>query len=318
MTAGPKVISVANTKGGVAKTTTCLSLGGGLAEIGQLVLLVDLDPQGHLTSSLGIRPNEMRRTVCDVLLGQSSLTAISRETDVYGLDLAPANSELVIIDKMLYRHPGYEYRLKTDIEGMRRSPYDVILMDCPPTFGTVTINALTAADLLIVPMPCEHYAVQSLVRMLDMVRVTRRKTNPRLSYRLLVTMYDMRNRVHPMILEYLRDRFSDALLETMIQVDTKLRESPAFAKPITEYAPDTRAARQYRTLAEELAGHLKLGTDDRSGSKSALADVVESSEPKRIQEKEDGDNASVPGPEPLGEESRIREVVLGGMADEQG
>jgi chromosome partitioning protein len=247
-----KVIAVANTKGGVAKTTTCLSLGGSLAEQGNLVLLVDLDSQAHLTSSLGVKPDGLRRSVSDVLLNQDSLASISVETQVFGLDLAPANDELVIIDKMLYRHPGYEYRLKTDIENGRRWLYDVVIIDCPPTFGTVTINALTAADLLVIPLQCEHYAVQSLIRMLEMVRLTRRKTNAGLRYRLLVTMFDMRNKVHPMILKYLRDHFEEAVFENMIQVDTKLRESPAHARPITHYAPKTRAARQYRALAREL------------------------------------------------------------------
>jgi len=258
-----KVIAVANSKGGVAKTTTCLSLGGSLAEQGNLVLLVDLDPQAHLTSSLGVRPDEVRRTVSDVLLNQDSLAAVSLETEVFGLDLAPANDELVVIDKMLYRHPGYEYRLKTDVDNGRRWLYDVVIIDCPPTFGTVTINALTAADLLIVPLQCEHYAVQSLIRMLDMVRVTRRKTNADLRYRLLVTMYDMRNKVHPMILRHLRDHFSDAVFDNLIQVDTKLRESPAHAVPITEYAPKTRAAQQYRALARELTAYLGLGRNRR-------------------------------------------------------
>ena len=251
-----RIVAVANTKGGVAKTTTCLSLGGSLAEQGNLVLLVDLDPQAHLTSSLGVKPGELRRTVSDVLLNQDSLASISLETQVFGLDLAPANDELVIIDKMLYKNPGYEYRLKTDVENSRRGLYDYVIIDCPPTFGTVTINALTAADLLVIPLQCEHYAVQSLIRMLEMVRLTRRKTNARLRYRLLVTMYDMRNKVHPMILKYLRSRFPDALFETFIQVDTKLRESPAHAKPITDYAPSTRAARQYRELAQEVMGCL--------------------------------------------------------------
>jgi chromosome partitioning protein len=231
---------------------------------------------------------------------------------VYGLDLAPANNELVIIDKMLYKHPGYEYRLKTDIEGMRHSPYNIILMDCPPTFGTVTINALTAADLLVIPMPCEHYAVQSLLRMLDMVSLMRRKTNPHLSYRLLVTMYDMRNRVHPMILEYLRDQFSDALFETVIQVDTKLRESPAFAKPITEYAPNTRAAHQYRALAKELIADLKLGTRGTHRSMVAVAKVFGTLEPKHTRDDEGGGRALVLGRESSDEGQRIPEVVPGG------
>jgi chromosome partitioning protein len=303
-----KVIAVANTKGGVAKTTTCLSLGGGLAEQGHLVLLVDLDPQAHLTSSLGVRPEEQRRTVCDVLLGQHSLTAISHETNVFGLDLAPANDELVIIDKMLYKHPGYEYRLKTDVDQMPHKLYDAILIDCPPTFGTATINALTAADLLIIPLQCEHYAVRSLIRMLDMVRLTRRKTNPYLSYRLLVTMYDMRNRVHPMILEYLRDRFSDAVFETMIQVDTKLRESPAFAKPVTEYAPKTRAARQYRAVAQEVIADLTL---ERADAPDSMEELFSSSESEPPGNKKERDIAPAPGGQPTDGEWTIRKAMTG-------
>jgi chromosome partitioning protein len=273
-----KVVAVANTKGGVAKTTTCLSLGGSLAERRKLVLLVDLDPQAHLTSSLGVKPADLRRTVSDVLLNQDSLASISLETEVFGLDLAPANHELVIVDKMLYRHPGYEHRLKTDIENVRRQLYDIVIIDCPPTFGTITINALTAADLLVIPVQCEHYAVQSLIRMLEMVRLIRRKTNAGLRYRLLATMFDMRNRVHPQILNHLRNRFPDALFETYIQVDTKLRESPAHAKPITAYAPKTRAARQYRALAEELMTCL---SSERPRRPDPTETLFTSSEPDR-------------------------------------
>jgi chromosome partitioning protein len=305
----PKVVAVANTKGGVAKTTTCLSLGGGLAEQGHLVLLVDLDPQAHLTASVGVRPEELRRTVCDVLLGQNSLTEISQETKVFGLDLAPANEELVIIDKMLYKHSGYEYRLKTDIDEMPNRLYDVILIDCPPTVGTVTINALTAADLVILPLQCEHYAVRSLLRMLDMVRLTRRKTNPHLSYRLLVTMYDMRNKVHPAILRYLRDRFSDGVFEAMIQVDTKLRESPAFGKPVTEYAPQTRAARQYRAVTRELIADLNLEKADKP---DAVEELFSDSESESAETVKSHDIASALGEQPSDEERRIQEAMTGG------
>ncbi|HIE39587.1 MAG TPA: ParA family protein [Anaerolineales bacterium] len=251
-----RVIAVANNKGGVAKTTTCLSLGGSLAEQGRLVLLVDLDPQGHLTASLGLDPESLRRTVGDVLLGQSSLVAVSRETPVGGLDLVPANQELVILDKVLYKRPGYESRLQQDLERMEDGLYDFVLMDCPPAFGTMTLNALTAADLLVIPIQCEYYSVRSLRQMLSLVSLVRRKTNPRLSYRLLVTMYDVRNRVHRLIMHYLRARFSNALFQTVIQVDTRLRESPAFGLPVTRYAPRTRAAHQYRALAQELSAHL--------------------------------------------------------------
>lgn len=280
------VIAVANSKGGVAKTTTCLSLGGSLAEKGRLVVMVDLDPQAHLTASLGFEPEKMTGTVNDAILGQSSLAAISRETEVYGLDLAPANRELVVLDKVLYKRSGYEYRLKKSLNQTRHDLHDVVLIDCPPTFGTLMINALTAADLLIIPVQCEYYAVQSLRQMVDVARLVRRKTNPQLSYRLLVTMFDVRNKVHPMILEQLRARFSDAVLETIVQVDTKLRESPAFALPVTEYAPKTRAARQYRALADELiesgvlpdAGPAMREANEESNEESPEISQLESGE----------------------------------------
>jgi chromosome partitioning protein len=255
------VIAIASNKGGVAKTTTCLSLGGSLAEQGRLVLLVDLDPQAHLTASLGIESETVRRTVSDVLLGQSSLVAVSRETSVDGLDLVPANQELAVLDKVLYKRSEYEYRLKRGLEHTRYELHDVVLMDCPPAFGTLTLNALTAADLLIIPVQCEYYAVRSLHQVLGLVSMVRHKTNPRLGYRLLVTMFDVRNKIHRLILEHLHARFTDALFRTIIQVDTRLRESPTFGLPITRYAPRTRATRQYRALAQELTTYLSSATE---------------------------------------------------------
>lgn len=246
------VIAVAHNKGGVAKTTTCLSLGGCLAEQGLFVLLMDFDPQAHLTLSLGMRPETIRRTTADVLLGQNTPVSISRETRVPGLDLAPASQELVIVDKVLYKRPGYEYRLRESLAQMPPDLYDVVLIDCPPALGTMTLNGLTAADLLIVPISCEYYAVRSLRQMLDLVTLVRRKTNPALSYRLLITMLDMRNKVHRLLLHHLQTRFSSALFQTVIQVDTRLRESPAFGLPVNRYAPRTRATRQYRALAQEV------------------------------------------------------------------
>lgn len=245
------ILAIANHKGGVAKTTTCLSLGGALAEQGLQVLLIDLDPQAHLTISLGIRPEELRHTVADALLEQQSLVAVSRETSVMGLDLVPASGELMVLDKILYGHPGYEYRLR---EALRRMPvaYDFILMDCPPSFGTLTLNALTAADMLIIPMQCEYYAWRSLRPMLELVAVVREKTNPALRYRLLVTMYDVRSRIHRLILEQIHRFFPQAIFRTLVQVDTRLRESPVHSLPVTQYAPRTRAAEQYRAVAQEI------------------------------------------------------------------
>ena len=249
------IIAISNQKGGVAKTTTCLSLGACLAEIGRCVLLVDLDPQAHLTLSMGIKPEELHRTVGDALLGNTSLLSVSRESSIFDLDIVPANQGLALIDKLLYGRNGYEFHLKNRLRAMNEDFYDFILLDCSPSFGTLTVNALTAADLLIIPIQCEYYAARSLRQVEGLVKLVKEKTNPRLSYRVLVTMYDQRNKICRLILARMQRELSRLLFQTVIQIDTKLRESPAFGQPITLYAPHTRAAQQYRALAEELINH---------------------------------------------------------------
>lgn len=251
----PKIITIVSQKGGVAKTTTCLSVGASIVEEGKSVLLIDLDPQAHLTLSLGLNPTELRHTIKDAFLANVSLVSITRETGVPLLDLAPANQGLSVLDKLLYGRPKYEYFLKNRIDASDAGYYDVILIDSPPSFGTLTLNALTAASLVVIPTQCEYYSSRSLLNVLQLVQLVRQKTNPGLAYRVLITMYDRRNRISQLIRERLERAFSHALLETIIEVDTKLRESPAFGQPITRYAPRTRGAEQYRALAQELVNH---------------------------------------------------------------
>jgi len=248
-------IAISNQKGGVAKTTTCLSLGACLAQMGTTVLLIDLDPQANLTLSMGLKPDELRHTVDDALLGNASLVSVSRETAVFGLDIVPASHSLVLLDKILYGRQGYEFYLKNGLEMMGQGFYDVVLMDCPPSFGTLTLNALTAADLLIIPTQCEFFAARSLRRIIEMVKLVREKTNPKLTYRVLVTMFDRRNRISRLIFEQMRQGMSSALFKTIIEVDVKLKESPVYGQPITLYAPNTRGALQYGALAKELMNH---------------------------------------------------------------
>jgi chromosome partitioning protein len=248
-------IAVSSQKGGVAKTTTSLSLGACLAEQGRSVLLIDLDPQANLTQSLGVDPERLRRMIGDVLLDQASLLSISRESSVFNLDLAPANPGLLVLDKVLYGRQGYEYRLKTQLQLVNGGYYDVVIVDCPPAFGTLTINALTAADLLIIPVPCEYYSARSLRGYLDLIRLVNNNSNPGLKYRLLVTMFDKRNRVSHIILDQLTKAHGAALFSTHISTDVRLRESPIFGKPITQYAPHARGALEYRALAAELMAH---------------------------------------------------------------
>lgn len=247
-----KIIAIKNQKGGVAKTTTCLSLGASLAEMGYTVLLIDLDPQAHLTLSLGLKPEALHRTVGDALLANSSLVSVSRETPVFDLDIVPASQELALIDKLLYQQQQYEFNLKRRFEAMQSSYYEYILIDCPPAFNTLTLNALTAADLLIIPVQAEYYATISLRRMIKLVKLVQAKTNPNLSYKLLITMYDRRNKICNVIKDRMQQKMDPWLYRTIIEVDTKLRECPAFGQPITTYAPQTRGAQQYRALAQEV------------------------------------------------------------------
>jgi chromosome partitioning protein len=247
-----RVIAIGNQKGGVAKTTTSLSLGACLAELRKSVLLVDLDPQANLTLSLGIQPSSLRRTVGDAILHNATLVSVSRETDVMGLDIAPANTGLAAVDKVLYRLRDYELYLKEAVQQLDEGLYDYVLLDCPPSFGPLTLNALTVADLMIVPTQAEYYAARTLQNVFELVRLVRERTNSALRYRLLVTLYDRRNKICQTMLAQMRAAFSETLFETVIEIDTKLRESPVVGQPITLYRSKTRGARQYRALAKEL------------------------------------------------------------------
>lgn len=245
-------VTVSSQKGGVGKTTTCLSLAASLVELGQRVLVVDLDPQAHLTQALGVDPDGLRHTVGDVLLRQAGLMEISRETNTPDLDLAPANRGLILVEKMLHSSPGYEARLKAALEAEASPYYDLVLFDCPPSFGPLTINALAASQLVLIPVTCDYFSMQSLHSYLRLLAIVRQNTNPVLEYRLLITLFDNRTRLSRMFLEQFRAKFPATLFETVIPLDSKLRESALFTQPITRYAAKSRSADEYRSLAREL------------------------------------------------------------------
>ena len=249
------VIAVGNQKGGVAKTTTTVSLGAALVERGLEVLAVDLDPQANLSLSLGVNAASLRHGVADILLGNSPVVSVSRETSVLGLDLLPANTGMHLVEKFLTVRHSYEYALRQALGQMEA--YDIVLCDCPPSVGAIPYTALTAADLLLIPTQCEYFSTHGLGAVLDLVTRVRERTNPSLSYRILATMFDRQNRVHRTVLEQLRGAFPAAVLETVIEIDTKLRESQVFGQPITRYAPNSQAALQYRALAEELSVYVR-------------------------------------------------------------
>ncbi len=249
------ILAIANQKGGVAKTTTVVSLGGALAKMGNEVLLVDLDAQANLTLSLGNDPNGAHGSIADVLLNSADIYSVSRQSGIEGIDLVPANQEMDLAERFLPIRQNYECILRDGLNG--RQAYDFILLDCPPSMGAVTLNALNAAHMLIIPTQPEYFSAHALRNMMAATRKVRGQNNPDLVYRVLITMQDRRNRIHRELSEQILNTFGDGVFRTVIQLDTKLRESAVAGLPITHYRTTTRSTLQYNALAEELIQYVE-------------------------------------------------------------
>lgn len=260
------IIAVSNEKGGVAKTTTTLSLGAALAELGHKVLLVDLDPQANLTLALGIELGESEYTASNILIESLPFPKACRTTDVQNIDLIPCNSRVETAEQFLPIRTGYAATLRRSIQNAGTLPYDYILIDCPPALGAITLNALSASNLLIIPTQAEYFSAYALRNMMSTIRRVRQDTNPDLAYRILVTMFDRRNRTHRNINDQLRGTFGEGVFNTIIEIDTKLRESPIAGLPITQYRPNTRGSLQYRVLAQELVEYAKEEAETRQAN----------------------------------------------------
>lgn len=250
-------IAISNEKGGVAKTTTTLSLGGALAELGNRVLLIDMDPQANLTLALGFEPAEAAKTSANVLIESAPLQSAIHKTDFEGLDLVPCNARIESAEQFLPVRANYLTILRTALDATSGLSYNYILLDCPPALGAITLNALAASDLLLIPTQAEYFSAYALRNMMTVIRRIRKEANPSLAYRILVTLLDRRNRTHRSIYEQLVSTFGDGIFETVIEMDTKLRESPIAGQPITRYMPTSRGSLQYRVLAEELIEYAK-------------------------------------------------------------
>lgn len=251
-----KTIAVSNEKGGVAKTTTALSLGAALSELGNRVLLIDLDAQANLTLALGLELGENELTSSNVMLDNEPILKVCRKTDFANLDLIPSSSRIETSEQFLPVRTNYTTILQRAIQATDL-PYDYIVLDCPPALGAITRNALAAANLLVIPTQAEYFSAYALRNMMGLIRRTREMDNPSLSYRILVTMLDRRNRTHRNIHDQLRATFGAGVFNTVIELDTKLRESPISGQPITHYKAAARGATQYRVLAQELMEHAK-------------------------------------------------------------
>jgi len=249
-----KGISIANQKGGVGKTTTAINLGGALAELGYRVLCIDMDPQANLTVGLGISLSDVHASMSDVLAeDRTPLEEIIRPTEMPGLSVAPATLELASTEVELFTAIGREMVLRDALSGWVNRQFDVVIIDCPPTLGLLTINSLVASSRVIIPVQTQYYAIKGLTALIKVINTIKLKLNHDLEIMgLLATFFDGRTVLAREMLENLRELGDHRVFNTMIKQTVKLGEAPLTGKPVTEYASNSSAARAFRELAREV------------------------------------------------------------------
>jgi chromosome partitioning protein len=251
--AGPAlVLAVVNQKGGVGKSTTAVNLSAALGDLGRKVLLVDLDPQGNATSGFGLNKNQRELCIYDALLEDVDITSIIEPVGIEHVFVVPATIQLAGAEIELVSALSRETRLRGILDGIR-DDFDFIIIDCPPSLGLLTINALTAAEGLIIPIQCEFYALEGLSKLLDSVRLVKAHLNPGLEvFGVVMTMYDTRTRLAHQVVGEVQDFFTEKVFETLIPRTVRLSEAPSFGQPVTVYDPNGKGAEAYRNLAKEV------------------------------------------------------------------
>ena len=249
-----RIIAVANQKGGVGKTTTAINLAACLAEAGKKVLTIDLDPQGNMTSGLGVDKNEVENTVYELMLDECSIKESMTDTVVDGMKVIPSNVNLAGAEIELLGIPEKEYILRNAVDYIKED-YDFIVIDCPPSLNMLTINAMTTANSVLVPIQCEYYALEGLTQLIHTINLVKKKLNPQLELEGVVfTMYDSRTNLSLQVVENVKDNLKQNIYKTIIPRNIRLAEAPSHGLPINLYDPKSTGAESYRLLAEEVMG----------------------------------------------------------------
>lgn len=247
-----KIISLSNQKGGVGKTTTTINLAASLSAFEKKVLVIDADPQANASSGLGIDIRKLETTIYECLMNQLPAANAVMHTEIEGLDIIPSHIDLVGAEIEMLQLPNRETILKKILAPLKES-YDFILIDCSPSLGLITLNALTAADSVIIPVQCEYFALEGISKLLNTIKIIKTKLNPELEIEgFLLTMYDSRLRLANQVYEEVKKHFRELVFNTVIQRNIKLSEAPGYGKPVLLYDADSRGSLNHMQLAKEL------------------------------------------------------------------
>lgn len=247
-----RIIAIANQKGGVGKTTTAINLSACLAEKGKKVLSIDMDPQGNMTSGLGVDKDNVEKTVYDLIIGEGRIEEIICKDVSENLDVMPTNIDLSAAEIELIGIENKEYIIKNEVEKVKDN-YDFIIIDCPPSLSMLTINAMTTADSVLVPIQCEYYALEGLSQLIHTIELVKERLNSNLEIEGVVfTMYDARTNLSLQVVENVKDNLNQNIYKTIIPRNIRLAEAPSYGMPINQYDPKSSGAESYRLLADEV------------------------------------------------------------------